>query len=102
MNENYNKMDDFEKKLIRFTSLSNQDFPPSLFKDFLQMETRQYGRDTFTKAYHCYHPYPEDKRVKLKSLSVPALDKLMKKMKELDGTLLVDVVRMFMETYKIF
>ena len=101
-NEFFNSLNSFEKKLILWSCIYNPHCPASFYGLMLQ-STEDYNKDALTQNYYGSNAlYVPNIRYQLKDFQTKDLDLLRLDMKQLDGTLLSDIVGKFCQVHNIF
>lgn len=94
----YDNADEFTRRLIDWCCIDNNECPEQYFNWLLENRIEKHNKQAFIKNYS----YGIKETVELKPITDEAIDYLDNSIKELDGTLLVDIVFCFMRTHKIF
>lgn len=95
----FETLNDFEKKLILWCSVSNYECPEEYFKlvfDSVELENKSALCDNYCDKFY----YLEKKQLKIFDKNEAKY--LKKELVELDGTLLCDIVSSSLKTHKIF
>ena len=93
----YDNANELTKRLIDWCCIDNHEITEDYFNWLLKNRIEKYNKSAFKQNYS-----GEKIKLELKPIEDNDIDYLDKKIKELDGTLLVDIVFKFMRTHKIF
>jgi len=99
LQEYYEDSNEFTKNLIRWCCIQNKRCTYDIF-NYLLPFIREYNKDAFRKNYNGELRTLDDSG--LKEITDEDISYLDTRIKELDGTLLVDIVWRFMKDHKIF
>jgi hypothetical protein len=95
----YLSLNNYQKQVIIWCSISNHECPEEYYKlvlDFVEIYNKQAVTDNYCGKHYLL------KKPQLKAFDNNEKQYLSKKFKELDGTLLIDVIWGSLKSHKIF
>ena len=103
----YNKTCSFQKSLLLFCAVGNKECNPERFiilydNKFNKTNYEKYEQRAMVINFLGNYKIETDDKIELQEITDEDITYIDTKMKELDGTLLVDIIVRFMETHKIF